>query len=469
MKVLLINPPSGIENPILPLGLGYIAAVLEKNDIDVKVIDATALHLNQMQLVNEIISFQPDIVGVSIMTPTYSASIETVRMIRKIAPKIVIIVGGPHPSALPQRTLEENPEIDIIVCGEGEFTMLELIQTISSGRSIESVKGIYYRKNGLSISTSSRAPIDDLDSLPFPARHMFPIDKYKTHPPYGMKNPYMSMISSRGCPFKCAYCSKSIFGNKLRMRSPKNVVDEIAYLIKEYGIKEIHFYDDDFTINMNRAEEICDEIIKREIKIIWSCTTRVDLVNQNLLKKMKSAGCWLISYGVESSRQELLDLIGKGITIEQVKSAIKWTKDARIKILGFFMIGLPGETIESINETIQFSKELDFDITNWSLTTIFPGTPLEELVKKRALKKGKIIPYTSGHHDLYRLPLKQNPVFIYEENLSVDELNLSIKRAYREFYLRPKYMLRQIYQINSISELVYYSRVGFTMLKWLLT
>ncbi|MFA6455132.1 MAG: radical SAM protein [Patescibacteria group bacterium] len=467
MKILLVNPFSGTENPLLPLGLAYIAAFLEKNGLAVDVFDADALKMSEEEMEKYFLALpeKPDIVGITMMTAGFYAGRQTIQVVRKALSGAVIIAGGNHVSALPGETLKEIPELDFVIKGEGEITMLELVKALENKSDFKSIEGIYYRENNNIISTPPRELMTDLDSLPLPAREKFPLDKYKTHPPYGLKNPYMHMITSRGCPYGCAYCSKSVFGRRLRMRGAVNVVDEIEELIKKYGIKEIKFYDDDFTLDMKRAEAICDEIIKRKIIIPWSCTTRVDLVTEQLLKKMKQAGCWLISYGVESGCQDLIDLIGKGIKLEQVQKAFSWTAKAKIKTLAYFMVGLPGETVESIKKTIAFSKKLNPDFVNWSLTTIFPNTPLKEIVKNRVKLKGRIVHYTSNPKDMYRLNWDQEPLFIYEENIPIPELKKYVTRAYVEFYLRPGYIFSQLFKIRSVAEFIYYFKAFLNMLK----
>jgi anaerobic magnesium-protoporphyrin IX monomethyl ester cyclase len=464
MKILLINPPSGIENPLLPLGLAYIAAVLEKNNIPVDVLDADALRMTNKDIEKTILELKPEIIGITMMTATFYISQKIIKLIKEVLPESLIIAGGAHPSSLPKQTLKSIPEIDIIVREEGEITFLELIKALKEKKPLNNVKGICYKENKDIVCTPPQSPIENLDSIPFPLREKFPLEKYKTHPPYGRKNPYMHLITSRGCPFNCAFCSKAVFGKRLRTRSAKNVVDEVEYLVEKYGVKEIKFYDDDFTIDMKRAEEICQEIIKRKINIVWSCTTRVNLINESLLKIMKKSGCWLISYGVESASQELLNSIRKGITIKQIKQAFSWTRKAGIRTLAYFMVGLPGETRKTIEESIQFAKELEPDFTNWSLTTIFPATDLKEMVKEKVKNKGQIIHYASNTQDMYRLNWDQEPLFIYEENIPIDELKKYITRAYREFYFRPKYIFLQLMKVRSFSEIIYYFKAFISTL-----
>ena len=305
--VLLVNPPGELKNSILPLGLASIAAYLRNNDIDVRAIDALVEELNFKEFEDRVSQGGADIIGIYMTSPRYGEGKRACEACKKALPNSVIIAGGPHPSALPAETLQEIPQLDICGIGEGEITMLELVKAIENNAPLSQIDGIAFRdKNtGEIIITKPRDFIKNLDDIPFPARDLFPLKKYKTLPPYGRKSPYFTTITSRGCPFNCAYCSKDVFRNIFRARSPKNVVDEIEELISKYHAQEIQFYDDDFTLDMKRAEEICDEILRRGIKIRWSCLTRVDLVNENLLKKIKKAGCWMIAYGVESGNQKI--------------------------------------------------------------------------------------------------------------------------------------------------------------------
>lgn len=467
MKILLINPFSGTANPLLPLGLAYIAAYLEKNNFPADVLDADALAMPAAEMEKYLLALpeKPELVGLTMMTAGFYSGMKAIKAVRAALPKTVIAAGGNHVSALPEETLKEISELDLVIKGEGEITMLELARALENYSGLEQVKGLYFRKNKEITATPPRELIANLDSLPWPAREKFPLEKYKTHPPYGLFNPYMHLITSRGCPYGCAYCSKSVFGRVLRMRSAVNVADEIEELIKKYKVKEIKFYDDDFTLDMRRAEAICDEILKRKIKISWSCATRVDLVSEPLLKKMKRAGCRLIAYGVESGCQDLLNLINKGIKLEQARNAFAWTAKAKIKTLAYFMVGLPGETKESIEKTIAFAKKLKPDFVNWSLTTIFPATPMKEIVRQRVKRNGRIVPYSSNEKDMYRLNWDQEPLFIYEENISVPELKKYVTRAYREFYLSPGHIFSQLLKIRSAGEFIYYFKAFLSMLK----
>jgi len=461
MKILLINPPSELKTPVLPLGLAYIAAYLVNNKINVSVIDALAENISFQELKDKLSRSKADIIGIYMVSPRYDEAKTTIEICRQVLPSSVIIAGGPHPSAVPIETLKEIPQLNICAVGEGEITMLELIKCFQNGSNFSTVDGIAFREKntGKIIITKPRDFIKNLDILPFPARHLFPIKKYKTHSPYGRKNPYFSMITSRGCPFQCAYCSKDVFKENFRALSAKRVCDEIENLIKQYNVREIHFYDDDFTMDIKRAEEICDEIIRRKIKIIWSCTTRVNLVNERLLKKMKEAGCWLISYGVESGNQKILDSIKKGITIKQIVSAFELTRKIGISTLAFFMLGLPGETSETIKESIELAKKLKPNFVSWGILIVYPGSGFFKSVRDGTYK-GRLR-VLNRKESLTSTFSEKGNYLVFEDNLTFEQLREEIKKANRSFYLRPAYIFQTLKNIRSFSSFIHYLK-GFT-------
>lgn len=457
-KILLINPPSEFKTPVLPLGLASIAAYLKSKDknIDIRVLDAWAENLGFEELKNRIAQTRADIAGIYMVSPRYSEGKKTIEICRQALPKAIIIAGGPHPSALPQETLKDIPQLDICAIGEGEITMHEL----ANNTPLSTIDGIAYRENGEIKITKPREFIKNLDDLPFPAREFFPIKNYRTHPPYGRKNPYFTMITSRGCPFQCAYCSKDVFKYLYRARSPQKICDEIEYLISQYNAQEIHFYDDDFTLNIKRAEEICDEILRRGIKIRWSCTTRVDLVNEKLLNKMKIAGCWLISYGVESGNQAILDSINKGFSIKQVVSAFELTRKIGIKTLAFFMVGLPGETKETTQETIHLAKKIKPGFASWGVLVVYPGSGFFKDIQMGKYNGRLRILGQNKSENLTGTFFGKGNYIAFEDNLTFEQLQEIIKRANREFYLRPSYLLQTISSIRSFSDFSYYLRAG---------
>lgn len=466
--ILLVNPPAQASNPILPLGLAYIASHLSVNEVPVKVLDAWAEGLDIKKTVSHIISIDPDYTGITAMSPRWHEVKKMVEQLRALGYKKKIILGGPHPSALPEQTLKELPVVDYIVIGEGEETLLELVRALDDKSDVSKIRGIaYLDENKVFKLNDPRPNILEINNLAEPARHLFPVEKYKTHPPYGRKNPYMNMITSRGCPFSCNYCSKSVFGKTYRALNPKRVADEIEGLIEKYFVREIHFYDDDFTLDMKRAEKICDEIILRDLKVIWSCTTRVDLINKELLSKMKKAGCWMIAYGVESGSQKIINSINKGVNLNQIKETFLLTRNAGIKTLGYFMMGFPGETLDDIIETIKLSQELKADFASWSILYAFPGTPFYKMLLENLEKKGQNLYYLE-EKDRVVTPYGTGNFYIFEDNFTADQLWHLAKMANKKFYLRPSYIANCLSNIKSIQDLSLYISGGMTLVKTIL-
>ena len=457
----MVNPPGEFRTPVLPLGLASIAAYLRKKDkdINISIIDAWAENLEFEELKNRILKTQADIIGVYLVSPIYNKGKNTIKICREALPNSLIIAGGPHPSALPQETLKDIPQLDICVVGEGEISMHEIVK----GCSLPDIKGIAYRQGQEIKLNSPREFIKDLDILPLPARNLFPLTRYRIHPPYGRKNPCLTMVTSRGCPYQCIYCSKDVFKDSFRARSPQKVCDEIEYLITKYGAKEIQFYDDDFTLDMQRAEEICDEIIKRGLKLRWSCLTRVNLVDEALLKKMKQAGCWLVSYGVESGNQKILDRINKGFTIEQVILAFEMTKRIGLNTICYFMVGLPGETKEDIQDTLNLVKRIRPDFISCGILTVYPGSQLFKVMQQEK-HPGRLRVLTRGEN-LAGTYFGKGNYTVFEDNLTFEELRKIAQKTTRQFYLRPQYILQSLKSIRSFSDFNYYLTGGLEIIK----
>ncbi|HHT19575.1 MAG: radical SAM protein [Euryarchaeota archaeon] len=438
MKVLLINPPYfnskykfiGLVAP--PLGIAYIAAVLEENDIDVEIIDAAALEMSWEALETQIQKSNPGLVAVTALTPTISNSLKTAQLAKKNCPEATIVMGGYHPSFNHQEMLE-NDYVDIVVIGEGEYTFPELVRTLEKGGDISKVKGIAYQD----VITPPRPLIKDLDQLPFPARHLLPMDHYKI---LNMKLNTATIISSRGCPMQCSFCaSAALHGNRLRMRSAKNVVDEMEHLINDHDAGMIAFMDDTFTLKPNRVAEICDEIIKRELNIYWGCTARADTLSDELLRKLSESGCITLFLGVESADQQQLDKLNKQLTIEKIRQAFKLARKNDIRTIASVVLGMPGDTRESIERTIKFAKELNPSYAVFSLATPYPGTRFyQEAVQKNLIKVKDWSKFTL-----------LSPV-LDTVDCSLDELKKLQKTAFRQFYLRPIYLLKQAWMDGPI-------------------
>jgi radical SAM superfamily enzyme YgiQ (UPF0313 family) len=443
-KVLLIQPnyfyqrKSGAWGINPPLGLAYIAAVLEKNNIPVKILDANAFNLSVQEVVNYIRKNNPDIVGISILTPVHQYCLD---IVKNMPEDIISVAGGNQATALPEELLKKG--FKIVVQGEGEYTFLE----IAKGKKLEEIKGIAYLKDKELRINPAREPLD-VNQLPFPARHLLP--GHGVNLPYKSANtqyfPWAGIFTSRGCPYNCYYCFKKTFGYKIRPRSVKNVIDEILFLKRKYNIKEIDIYDDLFNFDLERAEAILDEIIKRDLDLFIRCSNgiRVDKITPRFVSKLKKAGCGYVAFGIESGDQKILNRIPKGVTIEQIKEAVKLTKKAGIITTGFFIFGLLGDSKESMEKTLNLAKELDLDLASFTIATPYPGTKLWECVKDQGnlyLKKWEDFHHSAG---------KMN--FTYPDTAPPEAVEEIYRKAYRQFYLRPSYMLKQLISVRSFSQ-----------------
>ena len=368
MGTLLINPPYPLtEWPNMPLGLSYIAAVLEKNGFEVKVLDFLVSQYSEEKLHRHMAEFRPEVVGVTAVTMNYPMSSDILRLCKRFDENVITVIGGPHVTFCAQQTLKEAPWIDIVVRGEGEYTMLDIV----SGKELPGIEGVVFRKEDGMMITSSRPWIENLDELPFPARHLFPLSKYRAFSAGG------SLITGRGCPFNCIFClGHRMTGRRVRLRNPKLVVDEMQ-LVLELGFKEIHVEDDLLTLNHPHVHAICDEIVNRGLKIKWSAFSRVDTVNRQLLRKMKQAGCFDLVYGVESGNQEILDRAKKKITLKKVREAVALTKEMGMKAFASFILGLPGETKDTMRQSYDFVRQLGTPYT-FHVLAPFPGTEVRE-------------------------------------------------------------------------------------------
>ncbi len=456
IRVTLINPPQFTRYPQPPMGLAQIAAVLETGDYSVSVVDANALGLNPEEVAAYLTD--TDVVGLTAMTPTINAAISIARAVKQASPELPVVLGGTHATLLPAETLASAPEIDIIVRGEGEAVFIDLLKTMADKGELRHVPGISYHKDGGIIHNPIPTTKVELDSLPFLAYHLLPRDKYRPHPPHGRSFPFAAVITSRGCPYHCSYCSKPIGGTKFRGQSPERVIAEIAHNMTDFGVREIAFYDDVFTLNARRARAIAEGILSRNLKIPWTCETRVNLVDKELLNLLRRAGCYAIAYGIESASPEILSSISKDITLEQIDEAVAITREAGLQTIGYFMIGSPGETPETITETINFARRLKLDFAQFSITTPFPGTELYRLY----LKDNAHRPVDWENFTYASLGKKPVPLF-ESEQLKQADLQRYVGRAYREFYLRPAYVWQRLRQVRSLGDLQFNLR-GIAML-----
>lgn len=444
-----------IGNTSSPLGIAYLGAVLEKVGHQVKIIDAPPLGYTLEEIIGEFKEFNPDLVGLTCLTPDFHKVVSLAKAI-KAERAMPIIIGGPHLTAAPEETMKHN-FFDYGVIGEGEETLLELVETLESKRfdQLENLKGIVYRQNGRVVKTLPRPYLNNLDDLPFPARHLMPSFKqYHPTPASYKKLPVGTMITSRGCPFRCLYCDRSIFGNQFRFRSAKNVVDEIEVIIKDFGAREIRIWDDTFNAKPERVIEICQEIVRRKLDFPWTCLGRVNFITEEMVRWMKKAGCWQISFGVESGDDEVLKNIRKGQTTEMVRKAIKLVRQAGIGCRGFFMLGLPGDTEKTIRKTIEFSKELDLDVAGFYPTIPFPNTDLTKMAERTGELKTAYYDYY--HYDEFKMNLP-NKLFYVPAGLTETIIRAYVQKAYHEFYLRPKFIFRQLLRLRSFKD--FYNKI----------
>ncbi len=367
MRTLLINPPYAFsEIPIMPMGIAYIAGVLEHNGNEVQILDLLVSKYTEDKIRRKLEEYQPDIVGVTSVTMNYPVASEILKHCKKVNKDIITVIGGPHVTFSAVETLNEAPWIDVVVKGEGEQTMLDII----GGKKMEDIPGIAFRADGIKL-TGERDLIHNLDEIPLPARHLFPLSRYHA------LDVHASIIAGRGCPFNCIFCVGSkMGGRRARFRDPKLVVEEIEQVLA-YGFREVNFEDDLLTLNHRHVHALCDEISARGLKFNWSVFARVDTVNLELLRRMREAGCNWMLYGVESGNQQILDTVKKKVTLDQIREGVRLGKEAGISIMASFIIGLPGETRETLNETINFALELD---TPWGFNVLapFPGTEVRE-------------------------------------------------------------------------------------------
>ncbi len=385
MKILLINPPQtfypGSESPAgnLPIGLMYLAAVLQKANYSVEILDAfmmgtgfqkngetKTIGLSFEQISQEITARKPDIVGIAgPFTAQIENAVKTSRVAKEVNPHILTVMGGPHVTLVPQEFLEETKTVDIAVIGEGEFTLLEIVQYFEGKKELSTIKGIAYRQDGNVIVNPHRPFLDDLDTLPYPAYDLVDMEQYLSQRKIGYRSfqdRAISLITSRGCPFNCCFCAVNLhMGRSFRAHSAQYVLNHIQYVVEKYAVKNIFFEDDNLTLDLKRFETICEGITDRKIKIGWETPNgvRADCLNLELLKKMKQSGCKSVFVGVESGDQKILDkVICKSLNLKRVVEFAQNSKKIGLKTGAFYIIGFPGETKENMQRTVDFALEL---------------------------------------------------------------------------------------------------------------
>ncbi len=382
-NILLINPPCRLPT-LIPLGLGYIASVMRLGGYPVEVLDINGFGYPDEKVAEIIRSSDFDIVGIGGLTSTYKYVKWLSGIIKKEKPSVPIIAGNMVSTAHPELLLK-NSSVDIAVIDEGELTFKELVSIIETKRALDGVKGVYYKNSDGSITkTPPRERITDLDSLPFPAWDLFPMEIYLNNSTtsvgsFGLRQ--INISSVRGCPYECTFCSHP-FGRKVARRSPKSIISEIKELKRLYNIGYIMFSDDLFLVNEAQVMEFCDMMISERLDIKWAAAGRVNLVNERVLRAMRKAGCVELGYGFESGSQVILDRMKKHVAVKQAEEAISMTRKAGIRVYGSFIFGMPGETRYTMNETLKFIKRTRLPISRFFYATPYPGTELYEIARQ---------------------------------------------------------------------------------------
>jgi len=447
--IVLINPK--LENAKsfwIPLGIAYIAAYLEKHFFSVQAIDANALRINNEDVVDHIFE-PPDIIGITAMTGTIYSAWLIAKTIKARYPKSKIVLGGHHPSVLPEESLERE-FIDIVVIGEGEITMKEIAESFQSGfANISQISGIVF-KTGSNMFKHNivRRYIKNLDEIPFPAWHLFPFPE-KYVPEAYRKTPTTIIFTSRGCPYRCTFCYSGVYGKTFRKRSPRNIIAEIKHLKEHYGIKEFQICDDNFILDAKRTHEFCELLDKEKINMPWASAggMRVNTVVKHpaLIMRMAKAGCYRTAIGIESGNQTIINNIKKDIDLEQVRKAVKILNNAKIIVGGFFMIGNYGENEETVKDTIDFAKSLSLDYAQFMIATPYPGSEFYEQVKK----EGKILITSWKDFNLWT-----GAVFEWN-SLSRKDIERLYRKAYISYYFNVRYLIKSLIKFKPSSWKIY--------------
>ncbi|MEM1710848.1 MAG: radical SAM protein [Nitrososphaerota archaeon] len=412
-----------------PLGLAYLAVVAEEQGWKVRIIDGLTEGLSMQDIAGIVRSLQPEVAGITATTPAIYDAYEIARIVKEHSPNSLVLLGGPHATFMAHEVLEECPYIDVVVRGEAEETLKEILERIERGGDLSGVAGITYRAGDRIRENPPRGFIDDLDSLPIPAYNLLPMEKYVVD-----RVRYAAIVTSRGCPYGCIFCSSSLqFGKRWRAHSPERVLEELMILRYDYGAREIEFLDDTFTLKMSRAEEISRMIVSEGLDISWSASSRVNTFSRSLGEAMRRAGAHTIYFGIESGSDKTLRLIGKGIIRRQAVDAVKAARNSGLNALGSFIIGFPHEREEDIRATIKFADKVGVDLAQFTIATPYPGTRLWEI----AVKENLLL--TRNWRKFTTLDVVMRSLY-----LTPERIKKLLLWAYITFYLNPRRVLRDL-------------------------
>ncbi|PIP42059.1 MAG: B12-binding domain-containing radical SAM protein [Desulfobacterales bacterium CG23_combo_of_CG06-09_8_20_14_all_51_8] len=418
MKVALITPPYPLEEvPSPPLGICYVAAACEAAGAEVRIFDYIVSQYTPDKLHRQMDEFQPDVVGATSVTMNFPVGAEILKAAKQHNPSVITVMGGPHVSFDAKNTLTRFPEIDAIIVGEGENTLMQWMPAAGSRSAWHGIKGLAFMDGGQFISTGPGEFIEDLDALPLPSRHLLPLSKYKA---LGFP---ISIITSRGCPNKCIFClGRKMVGFKVRYRDTTRVVDEIESLVSK-GFERINIADDLFVSNKKRVRRLCEEILNRRINFGWSAFARVDTVDEETLTLMRRAGCDAVSFGIESGNQEMLERVQKRITLDQARRAVRACKNAGMIAHASFMVGLPGESRETMQDSMEFARELAIE-HGYHFLSPFPGTTVREHVADYDLE---ILTEDWARYDA-------NTAIVRTSHLDPESMNAFVAEAYAPIF-----------------------------------
>jgi len=468
MKVLIINPPAYKNKDYIregrcmqtkaswaalwmPLSLAYLAAFLKKEGHQIKLIDCIAEKMDIGILRELVKDFSPQMVVVNSAFPSIKGDMVTAAEIKKAYQRAKIAIIGLYPTLLEKESLGQYQSIDFGIVGEPEWVIRDLAERLENNLPLEKIKGLIFRQGGeIRINQPQDLSQNNVNELPFPARDLLNNEAYRL--PTNRKK-FTLLSIGRGCPYKCSFCVANIYyGKKFRQRSVYSIIDEIEECLKKYDINSFLFWGESFTLEPAYGEAICDEIIKRDLKIVWSTASRVDTLNQKLLNKMKLAGCILLSLGIESVNQEVLDGVKKGINLAQIKKAIAMVKEAGINSMGHFIFGLPGETKKTVQKTTKFALASGVNYAQFYCAIPYPKTKLGVLARKSNWLKTD----DYSQYDLIKSVMRN-------EILTPDQVKKFRDRAYRKFYFRPKMLIQAIKEVNSLKSFFYI----FNFIKWI--
>ncbi len=452
MKVALIFTPNEL-NPnfsdlvfrdenigfIPPLSLMSVASILEAEGVEVMLLDMDAERLSFEQGLEKLNRFSPDLLGFTLSTYSFHPILAWIKRF-KDATHLPIIVGGAHVALYPHETMS-HPEIDYLIVGEAEIPLPQFIRAFQNGKSLEGIKSVGYRDGGRAVIDRTRQYVKNIDEIPWPARHLIHNELYSNI--MTRKKNFTAMLSTRGCPYRCAFCDQKT--PKYRTRSPESFVDEVKFNYREHGIREFDVYDSTFTANKKRVLAICELLAREKLDISWTVRSRVDSVNRELLSALRHAGCHTLMYGIESADRDILKGMNKDISPERVREIVGYSHKLGFNVLGFFMFGFPGETRQTIEDTIRFSLELPIDYVQFTVMVPLPDTQVYEYYLSNGLE---------DYWAAYTLDRsKDRKIELIGTEVTRDEASAYLKKAYRKFYFRPKIILRRALNMRSFAEL----------------